>query len=301
MNSTKNKPRRFRFSIRAILILFVLIAITAGIIGRPVNNYLRENRVAKSLEDAGAEIKLEVVPPASEWVERFLYRIGYRSAFRRIVQVNFEYGDTFSAELAEQMAELPNLAKVDFHLIPLSNEQLKILARSKSLEDLTIAQETKAVAWHRLTVATPFRMKAMHHAISQLRFAQSAPNETDTAPVTLTDEGVLALKNHPTLRQLTLLGCHVSDDTYDLVLRSLSVENRDLRAEEALFERRLFEIDASGLELGGRPIPNSEKAAFIVPGRFNDLVRLKYILPASAKWELRFPLALRDYLSLIHI
>ena len=100
-----------------MLILFALIAIGAGFIGRPVNNYLRENRVAKSLEDAGAEVSIKIVPPTGEWVERFLYRIGNRSAFRRIVKVNFDHGDTFSDEMAEQMAGLPNLVELELSLI----------------------------------------------------------------------------------------------------------------------------------------------------------------------------------------
>ena len=301
MSKTETK-KRFRFSIRAMLILLALIAITAGLIGRPVNNYLRENRIAKRLEDAGADIKLEIVPPTGDWMERFLYRIGYRSAFRRIVRVNFAYGDTFSDELAEQLAGLPSLSGLGFGSVPVSNKQLKSLSRSRSLRVLGIRQETKKNAWAR-----------------QLNSSVPTFSVPKMPPPALDDDGVLVLLNHPSLQNIVLHGCHVSNAVYGQVLQSLA-SNRDPQEEEEfpaigfgsgspveyeayvdsglsrlvaaeLVNRRSREIQSSGVRVFAKNRTRSMSNADVLvlklqANTMTDFTRLQYVLPTSAKWEL---------------
>ena len=283
----KSKPMRLRFSIRAMFILCAVIAVAAGIVGRPVSNYLRENRAVQTLGLAGAEITLELIPP-TERMDSLLYRLGHRSAFRHVSKVEFDREDEFSDEMAELLASLPHLSRLTFEYVPVSNAQLKRLAGSKSLEEVGIALETKPPL--------------------DLSMWSAAPSKTTPLPVTLTDEGILAFQDHPTLRWITLRGCHVSDDVYRSVLQSITKNPRDktddpFRSAVAaeIDARRLFEIKTSGVRIDARigsdgfekltpTIDGNAKTLVLRPqGTAIDMARLQYVLSKSAKLDLRFP------------
>jgi len=283
-----------------MLIFCAVMAVVAGIAGRPVGNYLRENRAMKTLGLAGAEITLELVPP-TELMDSLLYRLGHRSAFRHIAKVEFDREDEFSEEMAELLASLPHLSRLTFEYVPVSNAQLKHLAQSQSIKEMGIALETKS--------------SVMDLPMENATPSKPQPKPTPL-PATLTDEGILAFQHHPTLRWITLRGCHVSDDVYRSVLQSLTKDPRDKKDDPfrsavaaEVDARRLFEIKTSGVRIDAKigsdgvekltlAIDGNAKTLVLRPqGTTIDMSRLQYVISKSAKLDLRFPrnVELGDY------
>ncbi len=317
---------RFRFSMRALLVLFALIAIAAGLLGRTINGYLQERRVEKRLESTGADVMLSVVPP-TETIGKLLYRFGFRDIFHRVINVEYDPSDQWSNYLASEISKLPHLKRLKLEGVAVTDEQLKIIAESPELRSLEIHLDTRLLAVQRervlsSTVVTleneidDLNMQLQDSTISEaeqtrmrdrveacwdaleLEKEKLAPKLfEDAAPPTVTDEGLLSLVDHPSLNSLSIRGCGVTDDAIRAVMTSIGVPSSNVE----LTVRRRFqdELMLSGTSIcaidettGKRQfnIPADAKLVRVeVRDSFTDLARLPFTLPPKAKWELSFP------------
>ena len=274
MNKTKPK-KRFRFSVRTLLIVFALVAVLAGLLGGTLSGYLREVRVAKALEQDGADVLLALVPP-KRTVNRLLYRFGARKIFHRVINIEFEVDDQITDAMASSIGRLPNLLRLKIEGAVVSDEQLSIIANAPSLKQLTLhrdgklitaqkafakdekMQETKALIGvlsseleqpQAISRYSDDEVKAMEARLEKLVAsldveAQPEPND----PRDFGDDGLRAFTNHPSLQSISVLGCKVSDDALRDVLNSLNSEED---VDQIIRQRRFDELTLCGAQVLG--------------------------------------------------
>ena len=310
------RKTRFRFSIRTILILFAIVCVVAGLIGRTINDHRREQRIAKRIEDLGADVMFATVPP-TDFASRLIYRFGGRKFFGRIVNVEFDFGDEMTDAAAKEIGLLPNLLRLKIEAVPISDEQLAGIAKAPKLKALQIHQDGRILANQRVRQlnsqlnkielesaavemdldmaladgsrasegyqAALLELTAKSSRIQEQLLRLAALNKKNNERA-ITDAGIQSLVNHPELERLTIYGCPVSDKVLGEVLDSLNLE---AETQKVLADRRQNEIMLCGAVI--RLKPDKGLCSFELRDSIVDFARLDYIIPRNLDWELVFP------------
>ena len=349
MSESKSKRLRIRFSIRALLILFAIVAVVAGLVGRTFTDHLQEQRLAQRLKESGAEVMLVSIPPKG-FMNGLIYRNGGKQFFGRIIGVSFGHGDVFTDEVAAEIGRLSHLLNLRLQSISVSDRQVTEIAKCRSLESLQINLDSKVRTGQRILqlekqlLNLKLRMPAMAEALEELgvenvdrtlatweikQLKETLPqmqgtvtklNELKTTEIVRpTDAGLESLKNHPSLRDLSISGCNVSDDMLRDILGTL---NLDSEIELVLLQRRRNEVQMTGavITVNHRGIAATDwppirsvdyqqfarkkSVSLLVNNLPMDLERLHYVIDDRLEWALFLPelangprLKLKDFLK----
>lgn len=109
MASRNEHPRRFRFSLRALLVFTLLFALVSGWFGLKLAQERRYQRIAAELQAAHCDV--EFFPRANPSITGFLERLGFATEQRRIKVIRIwpRSGLATALKLVQEMGELDTI------------------------------------------------------------------------------------------------------------------------------------------------------------------------------------------------
>lgn len=128
--------RRYRFSLRRMLILLVLFCVAMGFIGNHVARVKRQRAAVQKLVRAGVGVSYSRIPIQSSW-ESLLKRLFGRDFVRGptdVVMINRRIEST----RLEPLQQLDSLRSVDFYRSPVDDEAMRYVGRLRLLEMLDV-------------------------------------------------------------------------------------------------------------------------------------------------------------------
>jgi len=140
---TARKRRRLQFSLRTLLVFFVVAALLFGYLASLWQAHQKKVALVRAVEARGGGVDVEAVGP--DWVRRIggyhKYGIHWNpriGIFDRIEGVRFRHGDV-TDDFLPRLAGFPHLKSLNLNRTAITNEGMGHVARLASLEELNLS------------------------------------------------------------------------------------------------------------------------------------------------------------------